>query len=404
MWGCRLQSDVLCHGSCGINGSWLSSNRSRSGVGCEQLTNHHHSISDEVLSYSDSLHDNVQEPRWTSPVQKFNLGNVATSTSGGSRSQTSRLRFPSTERRFAVRATTVSPSFASPSSLYESSPWGSTSKRPFAFSNCNFPSRRSYMSKAVYPLVFRNLVSDCETFDDVGISNIGRLTPGEDLTSPSCWLDNSSSVEYKFHKILTELESLETSPDPSASSRREGFRWSGSTSYDLGLDGDLFDVAEPMDMESLRSSSSAVPDQKCGVCGKLLREKSPWSSRRIMRGGDLPVAGVLSCSHVFHAECLEQATPKTQIHDPPCPLCLKSIGALEESLSVSEPLQVALRRRNRGVVISEAQGSRNSNEACTHIKGRLRKNWLRAVQPQSENGSSLTNRLKRHFTLRGKVG
>lgn len=83
MWGCRLQSDVLCHGSCGINGSWLSSNRSRSGVGCEQLTNHHHSISDEVLSYSDSLHDNVQEPRWTSPVQKFNLGNVATSTSGG---------------------------------------------------------------------------------------------------------------------------------------------------------------------------------------------------------------------------------------------------------------------------------------------------------------------------------
>lgn len=261
------------------------------------------------------------------------------------------------------------------------------------------------MSKTVYPLVFRNPVSDCETFGDADISNIGRLIPGENLASPSCWPDNSSSVEYKFHRTLTELQKLETSPDPSASSRREGFRWSSASSYDLGLDGDRFDMAEHMDMESLRSPNSAVPDQKCGVCGKFLWQKSPWSSHRIMRGGDMPIAGVLPCSHVFHAECLEQATPKAHIHDPPCPLCLKTIGSVEESSSISEPLQLALRsiRRNRGVVISEALGSRNNSEASTHIKGRLRKNWLRAVRRWNDNGS-LTSRLKGHFTFRGKVG
>lgn len=55
------------------------------------------------------------------------------------------------------------------------------------------------------------------------------------------------------------------------------------------------------------------------------------------------------------------------------------------------------------MVISEALGSRNNSEASTHIKGRLRKNWLRAVRRWNDNGS-LTSRLKGHFTFRGKVG
>lgn len=306
------------------------------------------------------------------------------------------------QRRFALRVTAVSPSFGSPSSLSESSHWESTSKRSFAFPNRNFSSRRAHMSKVVYPLVFRNPVSDYETFGGADVSGIGRLTPGEDRTSPSCWPDNSSNVEYKFHKTLTELQKLEMSPDPGASSRREGFRWSSASSYDLGLDGERFDIADQIDMESLRSPSGPMSDQKCGLCGKLLWQKSPYSSHRIMRGGDMPTAGVLPCSHVFHAECLEQATPKTQMHDPPCPFCLKTVGVIEESSSVSEPLQIALRsvRRNRGVVISEAHGSHSNNELSNHIKDRLKRNWPR----RNGTGSSITNRLKKHFTFKGKVG
>jgi hypothetical protein len=306
------------------------------------------------------------------------------------------------QRRFAIRTSVTSPGFGSPSSLSESSHWESTSKRPFAFSSRNFSNQRSYMSKAVYPLVFRNPVSDCETFGDADNSSLGRLTPGEDRISPSHWPDNSSSVDYKSHKTLTELQKLETSPDPSASSRREGFRWSSASSYDLGIDGERFDIAEHMDMESLRSPSRPVVEQKCGVCGKLLWQKSPWSSHRIMRGSDMPIAGVLPCSHVFHAECLEQVTPKTQIHDPPCPLCLKTVGSIEESPPVSEPLQMALRsvRRSRGVVISEAQGSHSNTEASYHIKDRLRRNWPCTVSPRNDNGSSITCRLRRHFTFK----
>ncbi|KAH7571747.1 hypothetical protein ACOSP7_014541 [Xanthoceras sorbifolium] len=405
MWDCRLQSDGFQHGSgAPLRGSSLSSNSrgSRSRVGSERYTNHHHSVSDGVLSYSGSPPDNIQAPRWTSPVQKFNLGELASSTTGGSRSQAS--WFPhSTERRYAVRGTAASPSFGSPSSLSDSSHWESTSKRPFFNPHRNLPSRRSYMSKAVYPVVFHNPVSDCETFGDADTSSVGRLTPSEDHISPSHWLDNSSSIVQKFHKTLTELQRWEASPEPGASSRREGFRWSSASSYDLGFDGERFDISEHIDVESLRSPTGPVTDLKCGVCGKLLCQKSPWSSHRIMRGSDMPTAGILPCSHVFHAECLEQLTPKTQIHEPPCPMCLKTIAAVEESPSVSEPLQTALQsvQRNRGIVISDTQESHSNHETSNHVKNRLTRNW--SASQSNDNGSSIKNRLKRHFTFKGKA-
>lgn len=51
-------------------------------MGSERYSNHHHSVSDGVLSYSGSP-DNIQAPRWTSPVKKFNLGGPASSIAGG---------------------------------------------------------------------------------------------------------------------------------------------------------------------------------------------------------------------------------------------------------------------------------------------------------------------------------
>ncbi|XVF06523.1 hypothetical protein REPUB_Repub06bG0055900 [Reevesia pubescens] len=405
IWDCRLHSDGLPHGSQGadLHGSSLSSNSrgSRSRVGSEGYINHHHSVSDGALSYSGSPPDSAQVPRWTSPIKRFNPEEPPASNVGGPMLQTS--WFPSsTERRYAVKPTAASPSFGSPSSHSESSHWESTSKQPLSFPNRNLSGRCSYMTKAVYPLVFRNPVSDSEGFGDADINSIGKLTPGEDRFSPFHWYETSSSVEHKFPKTLSELQRSEASPDPSASSRREGFRWSSASSYDLGLDGEKFDMAEHVDVESLRSPIGPVVDHKCGVCGKLLLQKSPWSSHRIIRGGDMPIAGVLPCSHVFHAECLEQVTSKSQINDPPCPLCLKTIGALEESASVSESLQVALRslRRSRGAVISE---DREDDEVSNHIKEKLRRNWPRPAPRWNDSGSSIRNRLKKHFTFKGKV-
>ncbi|XVE90095.1 hypothetical protein DITRI_Ditri20bG0049700 [Diplodiscus trichospermus] len=400
---CRIHSDGLPNvpHDAGLHGSSLSSNSkgSRGRVGSEGYINHDHSVSDGALSYYGSPPDHV--PQWTSPIQRFNPEEVSAPNVGGPMPQTA--WFPhAPERRYAVKATAASPSFGSPSSLSESSHWESTSKQPFSFPNRNFSGRRSYMTKAVYPLVFRNPVSDSEGFGDADINSIGKLTPSEDHYSPFHSHETCSSVEHKFHKTLSELQRSEASPDPSASSRREGFRWSSASSHDLGLDGEKFDIAELVDVESLSSPIAPVVNHKCGVCGKLLRQKSPWSSHRIIRGGDMPTAGVLPCSHVFHAECLEQVTPKSQIHDPPCPLCLKTIEALEESVSFSEPLQVALRslRRSRGAMISEDP---EDYEVSDHIKEKLRRNWARAAARWNDSGSLIKNRLKKHFTFKGKV-
>ncbi|XVE62640.1 hypothetical protein DITRI_Ditri06bG0134900 [Diplodiscus trichospermus] len=405
IWDCRLHSDGLplgSHGAC-LHGSSISSNSrgSRSRVGGEGYINHHHSVSDGALSYSGSPTDSAQVPRWSSPIERFNSEELPTPNIGGPLPLTSWFAH-STERQYAVKATAATPSFESPSSLSESSHWESTSKQPFSFHNRNFSGRRSYMTKAVYPLVFRNPVLDCEGFGDADINSTGKLTPSEDRFSPFHWHEASSSVEHKFHKTLSELQRSEASPDPSASSRRDGFSWSSASSYDLGLDGEKFDVAEHVDVESLRSPISPVVDHKCGVCGKLLWQKSPWSSHRIMRGSDMPTAGVLPCSHVFHAECLEQVTLKSQIHDPPCPLCLKTTGATEGSTSVSEPLQVALRslRRSRAAMISE---DREDDEVSNHIKEKLRRNWPRAAPRCHDSRSSIKNRLKKHLTFKGKV-
>ncbi|KAJ4831272.1 hypothetical protein Tsubulata_007419 [Turnera subulata] len=401
-WDCRLHSDGLRHGAPGVHGSSRSSNSrgSRSRLGSECFPNHHHSVSDGVLSYSDSPRDTMQEPRWTSPLQKLNIGEHDASPVEGTLTEIFQNSKPVHLWRYNFKANAESPGFDSPSSLSESSHWESTSRRPFS-------TRRSHMSKAVYPLMFRNPVSECENFGETDTSSIGRLTPGEDQASPfHCSNNNNSSIEHKFHRSLAELRKLEMSPDPNTSSRIDGFRWSSASSYDLGLDGERFDIAEHTDVESLRSPADPVAEQKCGVCGKHLWQKSPWSSHRIMRGSDMPTAGVLPCSHVFHAECLEQMTPKTQIHDPPCPLCLKTIEAIEEAPSVSEPLQMVLRsvRRSREVVISEAQETHGTGGVSDHQKNRLRGNWLGVVPLQDNNGSSIRNRLKRHFTFKGKVG
>lgn len=80
---------------------------------------------------------------------------------------------------------------------------------------------------------------------------------------------------------------------------------------------------------------------KCGLCDRCLSQRSPWGARRIIRTGDMPVAGVLSCCHVFHAECLDQITPKARKADPPCPVCVDgsrntvlSLNLIRKSLPV----------------------------------------------------------------------
>lgn len=310
------------------------------------------------------------------------------------------------QRQYVASASVASCSYGSPSSLTESRPWESSGKQPSPlFASRNFSSRRSFMSKPVYPLVIHNPVSDCETIGDADTCSTGRFTPGKDMTLPSNWPDISTNIEHKFHKTLTELPKMDTSTDPSSSSRGEGFRWSSASSYDIGFDGENFDVSENIDVESLKSPNYHTSDQKCGVCAKLLWQKSPWGSNRIMRSGDLPIAGILPCSHVFHAECLEQVTPKPQVQDPPCPLCLKTIGLSEDSPPVSEPLMMALRsvRQRRGVMTSDAQDNSSIDEVFNYITDSTTRISSSSRSRQKGSHYLVTNQFKKHLSFKGKT-
>ncbi|XP_042376441.1 uncharacterized protein LOC121970087 isoform X1 [Zingiber officinale] len=86
----------------------------------------------------------------------------------------------------------------------------------------------------------------------------------------------------------------------------------------------LMDICELLEPKARPPNSSLHDLSKCGLCERLLSQRSPWCSCRIVCSGDLPTASVLSCRHVYHSECLEQTTPKVSKHDPPCPLCSKS--------------------------------------------------------------------------------
>ncbi|XP_058107705.1 uncharacterized protein LOC131251171 [Magnolia sinica] len=190
---------------------------------------------------------------------------------------------------------------------------------------------------------------------------------------------------------------MEASPDPSTSSRREGL-----------FDGESIDMTENTDTENIRLPLYNSNDgQKCGLCGRHLRQRSPWSSYRIVRSGDMPIAGVLSCSHVFHAECLEETTPKTQIHDPPCPTCLKIAGRAEASSSISEPLKEALKSADmdQGINIASDGMGNSSDRPSDHMESGLRRNRSLLMPRRGGTGSSLIkNHFKKHLSFKGKAG
>ncbi|XP_057950273.1 uncharacterized protein LOC131145171 [Malania oleifera] len=272
-WDFRFETERLPDGSNDVvqlHGSSTSS--SRNWVRGDHRSNHQYSTSDGAGAYFSSPSDISPAPQWIPPaVQGFNVDD-----------------YDPAARRDSVSGPYYTPTMEGTSAIVDSG--GSTSSRsdgsecePMAklhlFTHRNVSSRRSFMSKPIHPLSFPTQTPTREASDAAvtGYSENEAATPQRDVHR---WSSASSSIDYT-------------------------------------------DVSEQFDAE-ISGRSYASEGFKCGLCERFLSQRSPWSSRRIVRSGDMPIAGVLSCCHVFHAECLDQITPKTRKNDPPCPLCVKS--------------------------------------------------------------------------------
>ncbi|KAL6983467.1 hypothetical protein U1Q18_016853 [Sarracenia purpurea var. burkii] len=184
---------------------------------------------------------------------------------------------PTTEGTSAIQDSGGSSSSRSDSSDYE------PMTKSHLSSHRNFSSRRCFMSKPIHPvsLPFEMPTREVSDATAAGFSEFDVAMP-----------------------------------------QRETHRLSSASGGSI----DFTDVSEPLESDSFSRSSDLSESFKCGLCERFLSQRSPWSSRRIVKSGDMPVAGVLSCRHVFHAECLEQTTPKMRKNDPPCPVCVRSEG------------------------------------------------------------------------------
>ncbi|KAJ0988540.1 hypothetical protein J5N97_006896 [Dioscorea zingiberensis] len=281
---------------------------------------------------------------------------------------------PLTYSRLPEVTSGFSQSIGSTSSRSDGSEYEATLKAHVP-SRRSFSSRYSFMSKPVHPVPF----TDC-------------TAEGEEATGfvPVAYSKNSPHSDLKSIQAFSEFHSPGELELGGTSGRGTG-QWSSASSIEFT------DVCESLDTECpTLSYSNLYEGAKCGLCERFLSQRSPWGSRRIVRNGDMPVTGVLSCWHVFHAECLERTTPKTQKHDPPCPLCEKSEENVWEQWSSCRLKNGVPRLKPLGEVGPSKVWTCGQVGDC--VEGALQ-------TPKRANMLLLNrNRLRRQLSLKGSSG
>ncbi|XP_010275563.1 PREDICTED: uncharacterized protein LOC104610574 [Nelumbo nucifera] len=94
------------------------------------------------------------------------------------------------------------------------------------------------------------------------------------------------------------------------------------------------------------SASPSTDLQTCGICSKLLTERSSWSTQKIIATNELSVVAILVCGHVYHAECLENMTPETDRYDPSCPVCMAGEKQILKIAGKASRMEADLKLKN----------------------------------------------------------
>lgn len=277
-WDFHIQSEGLSYGSYDgtqLYGSSTSSNRkeSESWLRGNLLYNNRFSASDGTGMFLSSPSDRSQGPQWTPPtIQEISFDDYGTTKRDQGFKQ---LRFPSTLEGGSGNADFDGDTTSSHSDIREIEP----TVKSRVSSHHNSSACRYFTHQPIHPL--------------------------------------SLPVEVGG-RVADKLEFARSSDADAAIAQRDSQPRSSSSS-----NSDYVDISELVDFENTGRSFIQSDGFRCGLCERFLSQRSPWSSHRIVRSKDLPVAGVLSCRHVFHGECLEQSTPKARKTDPPCPVCLR---------------------------------------------------------------------------------
>lgn len=150
------------------------------------------------------------------------------------------------------------------------------------------------------------------------------------------------------------------------------------------------------------STSPSVDLQTCGVCSKLLTEKSSWSGQKIIANNELSVVAVLTCGHVYHAECLETMTSEINKYDPACPVCTfgekQTLKLSEKALKAEMDFKARNKRSRNRVVDSDLDGDSFVLERLKSSQGK---------GPKMASSSSMRSSLgkpflRRHFSFGSK--
>ncbi|KAK3420971.1 hypothetical protein EUGRSUZ_G01695 [Eucalyptus grandis] len=124
------------------------------------------------------------------------------------------------------------------------------------------------------------------------------------------------------------------------------------------FDGEPFGLKR--DKITKRSCQTSTDQQTCGVCTKLLTEKSSWSTQKIIANNELSVVAVLICGHIYHAECLEIMTPDIDKYDPACPICTfgvkQTLKMSEKALKAEMDSKIKKGKRSRNQVVDSDLG------------------------------------------------
>ncbi|KAK4793123.1 hypothetical protein SAY86_023558 [Trapa natans] len=177
-----------------------------------------------------------------------------------------------------------------------------------------------------------------------------------------------------------------------------------SNGRNCSFDGDL--VHEKSSKSSVRVSTCTFAERQiCGICTKLLTEKSAWSGQKIIASNELSVVAVLVCGHAYHGDCLERMTSEIDKYDPSCPVCTfgekQTLKMSEKALKAELEMRSKKGKRWRNQVIDMDLGGEYS--ILDRCKGsRHEEKGFRFPSSSGTRSSSSVPFLRRHFSFGSK--